>query len=285
MSLLLLTSYERMLRYLGSVNGDALTSAISARRDIERWIPTVSQQIENYLNTGLYLESRTEYFDALYNQKEFFVKGSPATILTSVKEDSSGLFEGAESTLTDCYIGVNGRSVCLPRAMSYTHPHSIQIVYTGGLATSAYRTVFSVTPEAGKTWVLNKYVSGNTSGACGIVRAIGTSQLSLTIELLYGTFEVAETITMQDSEGTTGSADATAVIVSRTTTALCETAPDIVLAAEIQIRYNYTYRLGFENASVSKDSQTIKRAESASGLMILQPEAQVLLDAYVRQAI
>jgi hypothetical protein len=273
-----------MLRYLGSVNGDILIDQVSAKRDILRFIPSVSAQVEQYLNRNLKIDNYVEYFDTNYNQKEFFIMGSPATVLTSVEEDSSGEFTGAESLLSDCWLGVNGRSACIPRALPYTRPRSVRVTYTGGMALTGVTSVYTIAPALTKTWVLDKFVTGSATCAMGIVKAIGDGQTTLTIEILYGQFEEGETLTMWDTEDGIGTADATATLTTKTYPGLVELYPDIIAAAEMQMRYNYTYRLGFENASVSKDGQSQKRVSGVDAV-IIQPEAQVLLDPYARIAI
>ena len=186
--MLLVSSYDRLRRFLAGQGNDPLTDNANNRRDLSVWISSTSAKIEQYLKRSIETESRTEYHDVTYGRDEYWVKGVPISTITSVKVDSSGLFDGSESTLStdDYYIGAQDASVVLTSPRSWTVRRGIEIIYTGGLATASTRSVFAVADSTG--WTVDDFCFGETSGAFGIVKAAGSN--SLTIEILYGIFTV-----------------------------------------------------------------------------------------------
>lgn len=270
---MLLTSYNRMLRYLAGHGDDNMTNDVDNRRDILFWIPAISERIKNYLNRTIVIESRTEYFDINKRQYEFWVKNAPITTITSVKEDSTGQYDGSESTLdsSDYHIGTENSSVVLQYYRSYCASKALQIVYTGGLAYDPTKSVFAVASSTG--WEANKFCVGSTSGAKGIISAVGTNEL--TIDVLFGKFIVSETITEYDEESET-TAGATTTISSKTREALCEGYPQIVEACENEVRFMIQHKHDFENNSSERDGTTLRRDSHKRAT--LQPETRLLLD-------
>jgi len=279
MTLLKLTSYERMRRYLASEMGSNLTddSTKYNKRDIEIWISSISQNVANFLNRELYIETRTEYKDIGYSQLEFWIQAPPIITITSVYADSTGLWDGGESELSDYYSGVEDASVILNYPESYSAKKALRIIYTGGMAYSGVQSIFTV--DTTTNWTVDKFCIGNTSGAVGIVKAIGT--LALTIEVLYGIFEINETIDEYDDEAGVTAGDATtATISAKTQTALCESNPDIVTACEAEIRYMWKHKFDYENAGTDKEGTTLRRQNFAKRRLPLQPESIDLLSSY-----
>jgi len=268
-----LTSYNRMLRYLAGRGDKNMTSSVYNRRDILYWIPAISDRIKNYLNRTVEIESRTEYFDSASTICELWVENSPVSSITSVKEDTTGQFSGNETTLssTEYYIGVEESSVVLLYPRTYNAKKSLQVVYSGGLAYNATMSVFAVADESG--WEVNKFCVGSTSGAKGIISAVDTKEL--TIDVLFGSFIVGETITEYDEETET-TAGASTTISSKTRTALCEAYPQIVEACENEVRYMIQHKQDFENDSSERDGTTIRRPADTKAM--LQLETRLLLD-------
>jgi hypothetical protein len=266
-----------MLRFITPDDSANVADTLYKQRDIIRWINTVSSRIEQYLNRAVQIAATTEYFDPAYGQKEFFPKAFPITALTSVYYDSTGLWTGSETEITNCFIGTNSRSVCLP-AFVGNEKNSIRIIYTGGLTSHGTNSTYAISTSAG-TWHTGKYVKGSSSSAMGIVRT--ASATSLTVEVLYGVFQAAETITEMDSEASVGSADAVATISSVTTSSLAETYPDITTACEMQVRYMWQNRYNFEKSSVQKDGVS-QRPQVLDIQLPLQPEVISLLSPYKR---
>ena len=275
-----LTSYERMRRYAAAIGQTAQTSGPIAERMFGVWIAAVSDKIEAYCNRRFLSESRTEYFDVTYNRDEYWIKSPPVTTLTSVYEDSSGEWDGSQSEISDCIYGSDGLSVILPYRLTWTARKGLRIIYTGGLAASGVRSVFSVTGASG-AFTVGYYVRGGTSGALGIVRAWATP--ALTVEVINGVFEAAETLTAYATAydvDTAPSAGTTAVLASKTTTALCEAYPGITAAAEVEVRYMWKHQLDFETTGTNADQTTIRRGSNIRQYPLL-PETMDLLNHYV----
>ncbi len=271
---MLLSSYNRLLRYLAGRDDDNLTDNKNNKRDVLTWLPAISNKIKLYLNRTKLIESKTEYFDVNSTEVEYWIKNAPVSSITSVKEDSTGRYNGDESTLDsdDYHIGTESASVVTLYPRSFRANRGLQIVYTGGLAYDPVKSVFAVADETG--WDAGKYCIGSTSGAVGLVSATGTDEL--TIEVLYGIFVVGETITEYDNEDGSGSAGADTTISSKTRTALCEAYPEIVEACNNEIRYMIQHKQDFENDSSERDGVTIRR--SADKKAMLQLETRLLLD-------
>ncbi len=119
----------------------------------------------------------------------------------------------------------------------------------------------------------------------GIVRAttVAAGAGTLTVEVLYGVFQAAETLTEYDSESAVGTSDGSATLASKTTTAVCEAYPEITLAAEMQIRYLYKRKWEYENSGTQRDGATQRNTPTLSSPEpILQPEAMALLQNHRR---
>lgn len=276
---MILTSYQRILRYLAGESKGILADSANNRRDILILLEAVSARISWYLNRIVESVDSTEYFDVGYAQREFWIGNAPITTLTSVKEDSTGRFSGDEATLdaTDYHIGTEEASVILVSSRSWEAKRGIQIVYTGGLAAHAVRSTYVVASVA--SWVVGQYCIGGTSGAVGIVAAVTAGTTELDIDVLYGIFQAAETITAHANEDGSDAVAATTTITSKTATALCETIYNpIVTACEGEMRYFIKHKFDFENDSTERDGFSIRRA--ASQKPSLQPETRLLLDPF-----
>lgn len=280
--MLKLTSYERMRRYLAGEGNDILTDKESNRRDILIWINSISNKVQKYLNRDLFIQEHTEYFDLKYGGTEFWVNSPTISSISSVKYDSTGLFDGGESTLDDSgyHIGTNNNTVVLVSSIPYTSNRGIQIVYTGGLALSGVQSIYSTTQS--DTWTVDNFCIGNDSGAVGIVNA--QTATTLTIEVLYGVFDIGETLTEYTGEDGTTATGETATLDSKTQTALAESYPDIVDGCEMEIRYYKKHKLDFENTGTTKEGTTIRRDSKKSRRLPLQPEVIDIIDGYRRIA-
>lgn len=244
------------------------------------WLISVSDQIEKYLNRSLLIEARTEYYDAKYQKDEFFIKGAPVTTLTSVYIDSSGLWDGSESELSNPYIGADSRSIVLANMLNWTARKGIRIIYTGGMAYHPVNSIFVVTNS--NTPTVGNYMKGGTSGAIGIVSAWDNSTKKLTIENYYGKFEVGETLTEYTDEGETETTPAvTATLDSVDRWSLAEAYPPIASAAEMQCRYYWVHSTDFENTGSMKDGTTTRQRQDRRVLPLL-PEVMNLLAPYRR---
>lgn len=281
---MLLTSYDRMIRYLGTAS-NALTDNRGNKQMIMNWIQSVSKQIENYLNRTILISSYTEYFDVTKaRQVEFFPSAYPITTLTSVYIDSESLFTGGESEIENCVIGMNNDSIVLPYVCPILGLKVMRIIYTGGLAYHGTQSLFTCTITGSPT--NNKFYLGSASGAVGILKA--NTSTTLTIETLYGVFEAGETLTEYDDEDITTPSGVSATLDTITRQSLFELYPDLVRAIEIQVRYNWKHKDDFELTGTNKDGTNLRNTTRISLSLNRQPltdECMNLLNSYRRLTI
>jgi len=275
---MLLSTYQRLRRYCTAQGSSSpLTDNTQNKRELLTWLSVVSSQIEKYINRKLSIEERTEYFDIRYMMDKFYPTSTPIKSISSVHLDSTGLWDGSESEETDYFIGSDENSIIIDNPVEYEAEKAIKIVYTGGLSYSAARAVYaigSIAPAGDET---GQYVCGNSSSAIGIVSAL--SATSIAIDVLYGTFEIGETITVWSNEDCNDTEGVTATISSLTTDCLSISAPEIVAAAEMQIRYNWKHKHDFEVTGIDERGQS-NRAQANSRMLSLQPEVVAMLDPY-----
>lgn len=268
-----------MRRYLAGESEAILTDENANRRDILILLEAISSRIQWYLNRIVESVDSTEYFDVGYAQREFWVGNAPVTSITTVKEDSTGRFDGGESTLDsdEYFIGAESANVVLVVSRAWEARRGLEIAYTGGLAASAVTSTFRV--ASATSWVAGQFCIGGTSGAVGIVTAVAASPAELDVEVLYGIFQASETITAHANEDGSDAAVATTTISSKTATALCEsTFNSIVTACEVEMRYWHKHKTDFENDSTVRDGFTVRRTAGAKAS--LQPETRLLLDPH-----
>jgi hypothetical protein len=270
-----LTSYDRMRKYIAMDSDSPSSGSDGLRRELEGWIMAVSDSIQKYLNRGLKLESRTEYFDARYMVKKYWVYAPPIVELTSVHDDYSGLWTGDESEVDDSFIGHDSKHFVLGWPLSHARPKGIRVIYVGGLAQDSVRTSFITT---GDTLTAGKYVIGSNSSAKGIVRGTPTAT-SVDVENIYGIFNVNDILTEYNDEAGVTPTSKTATVSSIPFPSLAETYPAIVRACEAQVRFMWKHRDDFEVMGVTKDAVNLRRAELSAGLAFTK-EVINLLDPY-----
>lgn len=271
-----------MIRYLAGEGDANLSDTHYNKRDILTQITTVSKNIEEYLDRDLLSGSKTEYFDVGYNQLMYYVKSPLISAVTSVHEDFSGLFDGSESEITneDYIINKDNNGVRLLQSIEYIADKALKIVYTGGLASHCARSTFVLSALTGSGTIVGSYLIGGTSLAVGkIISYLSTSYV---VEVLYGIFETGESIVVNASEDGSTSNLYTGSIVSKSSTALCESYPDIVAAAEIEIRFRKKHKHDYENSSTNKESTSRSVPVLYSANCGLQPETIGLLRPYKR---
>lgn len=279
---MLLSSVRRCRLYCTGDADDILESGDAVNRQLLNWLQTLSGQIEDYLNRQIYIESRTQYFDVKYQRGEYRVDAFPATTLTSVFYDPSGLWDGNQGEIDDCFIGVDGRAIVLPYRLSFEARKALRVIYTGGLAYHAVNSIFEVTPSGG-TPAANKWMIGASSGATGVV--VSYSGGALTLEVYFGKFEADETITEYNEEAGTNATGVTATIDTITRRALVESEPALVHATEAQVRYMWRHALDLENAGTTRDGATIRvQLERMTSLPMLKA-VRDMLQPYRRYAI
>jgi len=257
---------------------DPIADELKNNRALMGWLSTTSDQVQNYLSRGVIIKERTEYANLLSGQKEYWLEAPPIIDLTNVAYDSTGLWDGSESELSTQYSGINDESVVLGTELGITVPKGLRIIYTGGLAYHAVNSVFNMAEI--KTWTVDNWVKGSTSGAVGRVAAV--SSLVLTIESYYGVFEKDETlIEYTDIDCTTAADPAiTSTISSISKQSLAEKYPAIVGAVEAQIRFYWNHMTDFENVGSDKEGNTIRQTPKTSRKYPFIDEVLDLLEPY-----
>lgn len=120
-------------KFSGSTEDSLLAILVSA----------VSQQIEEYVGYGLNSEARTQLLNVENGQRIFYLNAAPVASIASVKESSVRDFatEGQYTTLTanDDYTFETrrGRLIIGPNFALYPGMGTLQVVHTGGIASSA----------------------------------------------------------------------------------------------------------------------------------------------------
>lgn len=277
---MLLSSYERARRHL------CVEDTAANRRIINQYLYGVSASIESYLDRQFEKISRTEYFNLSEGDREFFVSAPGITTLTTVKIDSTGEFTGSETELTDSFIGRSGNSVVLQFGQ-IPSKRGLQIVYTGGIATTTSISTYTLTTVVG-SFSVGEFVEGMNSGALGIITAFNTVSEVMSVDVLYGTFLVAETLRKRDTEEAGFSNGITAVLSTIDVQSLVELEPEIALAVETQLRYNVKTKDDFENKTVTKDmvsrrdNNVLALGGNGNAYFDLQPETRSLLAKHRR---
>jgi hypothetical protein len=283
---MLLSSYQRLLRYCGGDN--VLTDNQVNRMQLMTWLASVSTSIEHWLNRGIQLQTAfVEYFDVRFHNNEYYPYYIPVTNIESVYVDFLGMWTGGQSQLSDIsyHAGVNGNSLVLIFARPFETKKGLQLTYDGGLASDATQSIYACTFTG--TWTPGTFVYGTSSGSVGILMSTDNST-KMTVSVLYGIFQVGETLAQWDTEMGIGTSTATAVYNSATSLSLAEAYPEIVAATEIQIRYMKKNKDRFENAQITKDGSTKRRVARTGVDKVdneIQPEAELMLGYLRRVAI
>jgi hypothetical protein len=288
---MLLTSVARAKAYLGI--SDSKEDGL-----LGRVVASASARVEGYLRRvdSLELKERTITISATLGQRKFYLPAYPIVSVSSVKYDSTGLFTGGETTITDFQI-VEDRAVVVPYgAYSVNYgvvtvaPNTVRITYTAGLAAHPVNSVWVKSADAGGTLTVGKYIQGSTSLAIGIIRARGAT--SITYECLSGIFQASETITeyttytCDPSGGVLSSATGvTATLTSRTTGSLAELHPALVEGVEMHIRYYRKNRDNFGDITVSVDNvQRMSRSDLQKDYFSL-PEVRDYFSNYMNRMV
>lgn len=284
---MLLSSVQKLSNYTGlSVDpAKAGNDSLKNRRNLLSWQASVSRLIETYCNRKFLIDTYTETMDVEPRQTLFVLEALPIISITSVKADSMGRYDStSDYTLNaqDYRIGQGAMSLQL-NAPVYSAPGGLRVVYTGGLAYHATRSVFAVTVGTG-TPADGNYCLNGTGTAAGIVRAYADGEL--TVENLYGIFEEEDSLVFATTEeglySSSNQLTATATIDSITRRSLSESNPDLERACEIETRFMRQHQLDFENVSTMND-QTQRRQNSVwQREYVFQPETLAILGRYRR---
>lgn len=274
-----LTSYRRMLRYLAGQDNDNKTDDWKSRRDIESWISSVSNTITKYIGYDIEQKYRTEKIDILdKNQHIFHCQAAPIVSVSYVSWDSTGEHAEPNYLDSDSYrLAENYAYIIVDDVQGYETPVGLDIGYTAGLATHGVNSTFAVSSISG-TIVPGQYCLGESSNAAGYVISVNGS--SVTNEILYGVFEIGETLHFHTSEEGVDTQGISASLTSKTIESLAETNPDIVNACEIEVRYKWKHKHDFENISTDRNGTT--QRFSQSGQFGLQDQTIQMLLPYKR---
>jgi hypothetical protein len=291
MSTIRLSSYERIRRYDTPDNVAPHADSLVYRREVENWIGSVSRQIERWLDRELLKGTYTEYFDLEPGQVEYPIRAIPVTTLTDVYSDPDGLWDGSSETQEqDPHIGVGGRSVVLSYHPGFMGMNALRVRYVGGISSSGTDSQFTVTGAT--TFTVGRFVANGSYSALGIVKA--ASGTTLTVENLYGTFAVGDTLT--EYTGADGNAAATtptgATAISGTISTIVEQSMaegdygDIVRAAELQVLYYLRHKLNLESVGSTREGVNLRRrSELNRRPLSFTEEAYALLVPYRRAGV
>lgn len=269
-----LTSWQRLRRSIGGndpFNDDAIN-----KRKFLNFIPAVSRRIQEFLNRDLELTTHTEHFNTLPITTEYFFENYPITSLTTVETDSTGLYDGSETTETDFYIGIHDSSIVLDSPATAAKK-GLRVTYISGLATTATNSQYTLSDLGATEPSVGDFFIGATSLAVGIVTAYVSASLLVTVDILYGVFQASETYTLQTEEESGTITDGTGTISSKDVISLAESFPDIVTACELEIRYFNTNRSQFETQANFR-GQTSKMDLTREYSFL--PEVRSLLETY-----
>lgn len=276
---MLLTSYYRTRNYLRDESGNLLTDNVANQNLLLDWITAVSPRIEQYVRRGIELTSRTEYFDVDYKQMIYFPYSYPISSISSIKTDSTGLFNGDESTLDsddEYFIGTDSGSIDLVYTQNFVRNRGMQVVYTAGLAEDPTKSYFA---GDGSSLSAGNYVKGGSSLAMGKVVSGDASEIC--IDNYWGIFQAGDTLTEYTDEELTTASGSTGNITSVTTASLAESYPAITRAAEVEIRYLWKHKHDLENVTSTPDGQSQRRNDASYDL---QPETRSYLEPYRRMS-
>ena len=276
---MLLSSLNRLRMYCAGRNANPISNSLQNNRMLSQWLSAVSGNVEMWLNRTIMIQAYTEYNDMKFQMTEFFMRGRPIVSITDVYTQPSGIWDGSETPLTDCFIGKDQNSICFPIGMSWVAKNAVRFRYMGGMALHAVNSVFTIPSAPGTVFTVGQFVIGQTSGAVGWVRAYDPVKLLLTIENYYGIFQAGETVNQNTSEDGTGSVVTSTTLSIIVSQSLAESYPDLVTAVDTQIRYMWNYGSDFEKAQVSKDSVRIRDKRSESAYPFIE-EAFNLLQPY-----
>jgi len=268
-----LSSLQRLRRYT------ELDDTVANNRLLSLYLNLTSKNIEKYCSCLFQKTSRTEYFDVDSITTQFFPKAVPISSITSIASDSTGLYDGAESTLSDYYIGSDSRSINLDYPQIKAK-RGLRIIYTGGISEHGTQSIFTLTNITG-TFVADKFITGSNSGAVGIITTTTTAS-PITIDVLYGIFEVGDTLTMQNTEGGSDVSNVSAVVATVTQQSLSEAAPEIAMACETEVRYLFQHKDNFETTSISRDGSSYQKNDKPLQQYILQPQTRSILQSHRR---
>jgi len=281
---MLLSSIRRIRTHVMGAQSEPLAIKNENDRLLKSWMITCSNMVEKYIDRSILKTTYTEYFTVAPTTRIYWLKAIPIVTLTDVYTDPTGEWEGDESEVTDCFMNEYASAVCMPFGYNLltAGPNSLRIRYTGGLAAHAVDATYiiSATGYTG-TFTVDSFVFGSSSGAVGIVKSYTALTRALVVENYYGQFTVGETLSQTMGESA-GAETASGVIESVSIPSLCDVAPDIIMACEMQVRYMWKHTSDFEVIGTDKDGLTSRDSRLNVPHLPLLPEVREILNPYKR---
>jgi hypothetical protein len=185
---MLLSSNARVMQYAGLIDaaGDNPDNSLF----INVWLPVVSKRIEQYLNRQLHIEQRTEFFDSIENQIEYYPRATPIICSNSVYASSMGMYNGEEYAVINWYTGRYNESFELNYPVLRWRK-GLRYIYYGGMAYSGTQSNFPISGIT-NSFTVDKYVIGSLSGACG--KIVASDSYTITIDNYYGVFVASDVL-------------------------------------------------------------------------------------------
>lgn len=274
--MLLLSSLERLKRFVCVDLDSKNTSRLAG------YLYAVSSNIQAYINNDLELKTHIQFYDIFGNEIEFWTRSIPITSITEIAHDFEGLYDGGESLLTDFHTGSDDRSVVLDFPET-PGKKSLRVTYVGGAASTATLSTYTLTGVTG-SFVTGDFVRNTNLNARGIIKSFLSDVL--VVDVLYGVFNVDDVLTMQATEdgGDIGGIGGTILTVD--VRSLVEARPDIAMACDIQVAYNFRTFNNFESINIKKNQTNRRQIQNIHSNMNtyvdLQPEVRSMLQKYRR---
>ena len=266
------------------MQADPLTVKNENDRLLQTWLTACSGMVEKYIDRSIEKKAYIDYFTLSPAYKLYWVAANPIATLTDVYFDTTGLWEGDETEISDCFTNEDLSAVCLPRTwdLGVQAVKGLRTRYIGGLAAHAVNSAY-VIASAGQTgtWAAGSYVCDMLSGAVGIVISYTPATRVLVVENYYGRFTIGNTLTQTTFENE-DPVTASGVFESISIASLADVASDIVMACEMQVRYMWKHTTDFEVTGTAKDGLTVKQGHLSTPHLPLLAEVREVLNPYKR---
>jgi len=239
-------------------------------------ISMMGAAFERYMRRYLYATERTQYFDiGSVENLRFFPRGVPVTAVTGYYDQSREYTTAIDST--NCIAGEDGMSVDLVDGYQVQAGLKVlKLVYTGGLATSAWNIT------AVLSGVTGTYTAGNALYVSTTVKGTVVSWTAATSTLVWTPTTTDSTLDEKTGGLAVGDvvkesgASPTGTIASFSTTNLLYDYPDIMAAALAQAGYIFRRK----DHAGKTEIQALGERFYTDKASYLCTEAMELLDPY-----
>lgn len=162
---------------------------------LNKKIASVTQKIERYLGRHIEAKQRTEYYDvdgcngrldADDDDALFHLKGWPVSAVASVKNSDEGDYDDHVLTAGSDFIAPVNRGRLVIKSSLTIGADALQVVYTGGMATTteAFVDAYPDIADAADVQVVYEYLRRKTPGAASVSNAGGTVEQEGELKLL-----------------------------------------------------------------------------------------------------